>query len=34
VAADANNETSRRRQQRLDAAFDALTTAAQTPGGW
>jgi hypothetical protein len=32
VAADANNETSRRRQQRLDAALDALTTAAQTPG--
>lgn len=30
VAAEANNEPSRRRQQRLDAAFDALTSAAQT----
>jgi hypothetical protein len=34
VAADANNEPSRRRQQRLDAAFDALSAAARTPGGW
>ena len=34
VAAEANNERSRRRQQRLDAAFDALSTAAQNPGGW
>jgi hypothetical protein len=33
VAADANNEPSRRRRQQLDAAFDALNTAAQTPGG-
>jgi hypothetical protein len=30
VAAEANNEPGRRRQQRLDAAFDALTSAAQT----
>jgi hypothetical protein len=30
VAVEANNEPSRRRQQRLDAAFDALTSAAQT----
>jgi hypothetical protein len=29
VAAEANHETSRRRGQRLDAAFDALSTAAQ-----
>ncbi len=34
VAADASNEPSRRRQQRLDAAFDALNTAARTPDGW
>jgi hypothetical protein len=34
VAAEANNEPSRRRQQRLDAAFDGLTAAAGTPGGW
>jgi len=33
VAAEANHEPSRRRQQRLDAAFDTLTTAARTPGG-
>ena len=33
VAAEANHEPSRRRQQRLDAAFDALNTAARTPGG-
>ena len=30
VAAEANHEPNRRRQQRLDAAFDALTTATQT----
>ena len=34
VAAEANHEPSRSRRQRLDAAFDALSTAAQTPGGW
>ena len=34
VAAEANHEPSRRRQQRLDAAFDALTIAAPTPDGW
>jgi hypothetical protein len=34
VAADANNEPCRRRRQQLDTAFDALNTAAQTPGGW
>jgi hypothetical protein len=34
VAAGANHELNRRRQQRLDAAFDALNSAAQTPGGW
>jgi hypothetical protein len=34
VAAEANHEPSRRRQQRLDAAFNALSTAAQTPHGW
>ncbi|MGH8861704.1 MAG: hypothetical protein ACRDVG_10820 [Jatrophihabitantaceae bacterium] len=34
VAAEANHETNRRRQQRLDAAFDALSTAAQNAGGW
>jgi hypothetical protein len=34
VAAEANHEPSRRRQRRLDAAFDALNTAAQTPDGW
>ena len=33
VAAETNHEPSRRRQQRLDAAFDALNTAARTPGG-
>jgi len=33
VAAEANHEPNRRRQQRLDAAFDALDTAARTPGG-
>ncbi|HSS56030.1 MAG TPA: hypothetical protein VLK79_15395 [Gaiellales bacterium] len=34
VAAEANHETNRRRQQRLDAAFDALSAAAQTASGW
>ncbi len=34
LAAEANNEPGRRRQQRLDAALDALITAAGTPGGW
>jgi hypothetical protein len=33
VAAEANNESSRRRQQRIDAAFDVLKAAAQTPDG-
>jgi hypothetical protein len=33
VAAEANHEPNRRRQQRLDAAFDALNTAADT-NGW
>lgn len=33
VAAEANHEPKRRRQQRLDAAFDALNTA-QTADGW
>ena len=33
VAAEANHEPSRRRQQRLDTAFDALSTAIQAPGG-
>ena len=33
VAAQANHEPSRSRRQRLDAAFDALTTAAQAPVG-
>jgi hypothetical protein len=33
VAAEANHEHSRRRQQRLDAAFDVLKTAAQTIDG-
>ena len=32
VAAEANHEPNRRRQQRLDAAFDALNDAAA--GGW
>ena len=31
VAAEANHEPNRRRQQRLDTAFDALNTATQTP---
>jgi hypothetical protein len=30
VAAEANHETNRRRRQRLDSAFDALSNAAQT----
>ena len=34
VAAEANHEPNRRRQQRLDAAFAALNTAAQTSNGW
>lgn len=34
VAAAANNELSRHRQQRLDAAFDMLSAAAQTPDRW
>ena len=33
VAAEANSEPNRRRQQRLGAAFDALNTATRTPGG-
>ncbi len=33
VAAEANHEPNRRRQQRLDVAFDTLNTAAQTPDG-
>ena len=32
VAAEANHEPNRRRQQRLDAAFEALNTAADTQG--
>lgn len=34
IAAEANHEPNRRRQQRLDAAFDALSTAAQKLNGW
>ena len=34
VAAEANHEPSRRRQQLLDHAFEALSAAAQVPGGW
>jgi hypothetical protein len=34
VAAEANHEASRRRQERLDAAFDALTAAAGAAGAW
>jgi hypothetical protein len=30
LAAEANHEPNRRRQRRLDAAFDALIAAAQT----
>ena len=33
VAAEANHESSRRRQQQLDAAFDALSAAAQALSG-
>jgi hypothetical protein len=33
VAAEANHEPNRRRQRRLDAAFEALNTAAQTLNG-
>jgi hypothetical protein len=33
VAAEANHEPSRRHQQQLDAAYDALSTAAQAPRG-
>lgn len=33
VAAEANHESNRRRQQRLDTAFDALNNAAQASGG-
>ena len=34
VAAEANHEPNRRRQQRLDAAFETLNTAAQTLNSW
>lgn len=34
VAAETNSGPGRRRQQRLDAALDALTTAVPAPGGW
>jgi hypothetical protein len=34
VAAEANHEPNRHRQQRLDAAFDALNAAAHTADGW
>jgi hypothetical protein len=34
VAAEANHESNRCRQRRLDAAFDALNTAAQSLNGW
>jgi hypothetical protein len=34
VAAEANHEPNRRRQQRLDHAYDTLSTAAQTRNGW
>jgi hypothetical protein len=34
VAAEANHESNRRRRQRLDAAFDALSDAAQTSNDW
>ena len=33
VAADANHEPSRRRRQRLDAAYEVLSAAARTPAG-
>lgn len=34
VAAEANHEPNRRRQRRLDSAFDALNSAAQTSHHW
>jgi hypothetical protein len=34
VAAEANNEPSRHRKQRLDTAFEVLKAATQTPDGW
>jgi plasmid stabilization system protein ParE len=34
VAAEANHEPNRRRQRRLDTAFEALNAAAQTTGSW
>jgi hypothetical protein len=34
VAAEANHEPRAGRRQRLDAAYDALASAAGTPGGW
>lgn len=34
VVAEAKQEPNRRRKRRLDAAFDALNTAAQTPHAW
>jgi hypothetical protein len=34
VAAEANHEPNRRRRQRLDSAFDALSTAAQATDVW
>jgi hypothetical protein len=34
VAAEANHEPNRRRQQRLDAAFSALNATTQTPDRW
>lgn len=34
VAAEANHEPNTRRRRRLDAAFDTLNDAADTPGGW
>ena len=34
AAAEANNEPSRHRQHRLDAAFDVLSAAAQNPDRW
>jgi hypothetical protein len=33
LAAEANHESNRRRQQRLDTAFNALSKAAQASGG-
>ena len=34
IAAEANHEPNRRRQQHLGAAFDKLSTAAQKHSGW